>query len=71
MPVIAGHIGVEVLPQTLDVVVVGAVGWKEVELDAAESPQCTAGLAALVDAVVIQDDMDALGIDVVLRQSFE
>lgn len=63
---IAGHIGVEVLPEAFDPVVVGAVRRKEVELNASESSQCAAGLITLVNAVVVEDDVDALGIGVVL-----
>lgn len=34
MAVVAGHVGVEVLPETLDAIVVRTVGRKEVELEA-------------------------------------
>jgi hypothetical protein len=49
--VIAGHIGVEVVPEAFDPVVVGAVRRKEVELNAFESSQCIVGLIILVNAI--------------------
>lgn len=68
MPMVASHIRMEVLPETLDAIVVRTVGRKEVESNASKPSQGVAGLATLVDAVVVQNDVDALGIGIVLSQ---
>jgi hypothetical protein len=65
---IAGDVGVEVLPKTLDAIVVWAVGWQEVEANATKPSQSAAGLTTLVDAIVVQDDMDAFSVCIVLSQ---
>lgn len=71
MAVVAGHVGMEVLPEALDAIVVRTVGRKEVELDATQPPQSATRLTALVDAVVVQNDVDAFGVTVVLGQLLE
>jgi hypothetical protein len=65
---IAGDVGVAVLPETFDAIVVWAVGWEEVEANATEPSQSAAGLATPVDAIVVEDDMDAFSVSIVLSQ---
>jgi hypothetical protein len=60
--VIASDIGVQVEPDAFDAVSIGAIGRQEVQDDAAsEAFDDSTRVAALVDTVVIQDDVDALG----------
>src|SRR6201999_3863316 len=59
--VVAGDVGVKVLPDALDTVRVGAVGWQEVQDDpAAELFEGALRRAGGVDAVVVDDEVDAL-----------
>ena len=71
-PVVAGHVGVKLLPLTLDAVAIGALRGQEVELDAtAQGGELVLHLLALVDAVVVQDDVDGLGVGIDLDQVVE
>jgi hypothetical protein len=64
--VITGHIGVEVLPEAFEPVVVRAVRRKEVKLNSSESSQRAAGLITLVSSVVVVDEVNAPGVGVVM-----
>src|SRR5258708_15371121 len=70
--VVTSHVGVQVLPDALDTVGVGAVGRQEVQHDAtAESGESFAGAASLVDAVVVDDEVDAACASIVAGQQPE
>ena len=68
--VVASDVGMQVFPSSLDPVVIRAVGRKEVQLDplALRRLQCDFHLLGMVDGVVVEDDMDCLGIRILLRQ---
>ena len=58
--VVAGDVGVEVLPDALDAVGVGAVGRQEVEGDAVtEGLEGASGRLRRVDGVVVDDEVDS------------
>src|SRR5580658_888947 len=58
--VVSRDVGVQILPDALDAVGVGAVGRQEVKDDpATEGSQSFAGRVCLVDAVVVDDEVDA------------
>jgi hypothetical protein len=63
---ITGYVGMEVLPESFNTVVVRAVWRKEVELNASESFQCATGLITFVNAVVVVDEVNAPGVGVVM-----
>lgn len=67
--VITCHVGVEVLPSPLDLVVVRAVGREEAQLDslAFRGLQRGCHLLRMVDRIVIKDNVDHFG----LRMFFE
>src|SRR4051812_34604305 len=71
--VVACDVGVEVLPNTLDAVRVGAVRRQEVEQDAsAQRVESAEGRACRVDGVVVEDDVDAPHVwSVALVQQFK
>ena len=70
--VVAGDVGMEVLPLPLDAVVVGAVGRQEVESDAAARlREVLLDGSGRVNAVVVEDDMDAAGFGVLVLQAVE
>ena len=57
--VVAGHVVVEVLPQPLDAIVIRAVRRQEVELHLPlPGGQGQLDLAAVMDLVIVEDDMD-------------
>src|ERR1700758_393539 len=57
---VARDVGVQVLPDALDAIVVGAVRRQEVEHDSlAESGQDLDGALGGMDAIVVHDEMDA------------
>ena len=66
---VARDVVVQILPDPLDPIVVGAVGRQEVELQLRgrggfhRQPH----LQAVVDAVVVEDDMNPFGVGVSLR----
>src|SRR6516165_7867978 len=65
---IAGDVRVPILPDALDAVRVRAVGRQEMEHDAAtESGEDLAGASRLVDAIVVDDQVDAFGASVPAR----
>src|SRR5579883_1683590 len=69
---VAGDVGVQVLPDALDAVRVGAVGRQEVQDDAAtERGEDVARAVRGVDAVVVEHEMDATGTPVAARQQPE
>src|SRR5579872_5761500 len=69
---IAGDVGMQVLPNALDAVRVRAIGRQEMEYDAAtESGEGLAGSSRLVDAVVVDDQVDAVGVSVPARDQPE
>ena len=57
--VVAGHVVVEVLPQSLDTIVIRAVRRQEVELYLPlPSGQCQLDLTAVMNLEVVEDDVD-------------
>lgn len=65
-PMIASDIGVQVAPDSFDAVVIGAVWWQEVQNDPAiQTCQCSLGLKAAVDTIVVEDQMDAFGLRII------
>ena len=58
--VVSRHVVVQIFPDPLDAIVVGAVGRQEVELDLARRGrlQCQSDLLAVVDAVVVENEVD-------------
>ncbi len=67
--VVAGDVGMQVLPGALDAVGVGAIGRKEVQEDApTELFERTLGQPGGMNAVVVDDQVDALGAGVGLGQ---
>src|SRR5271154_520327 len=67
--VVAGDVGMEIEPDALDAVGVGAIGRQEVEHDAsAQVAEQTQYSASLVHAVVVDDEMDAACARVVGRE---
>src|SRR5579871_3205538 len=70
--VIAGDVGVQVLPDTLDAVGVGAVRGQEVQDDASgESGERLARAHGLVDAVVVEDQMHPASMSIAAGQQPE
>ena len=62
---VAGHVVVEVLPQTLDAIVIRAVRRQEVELHLSlPGGQCQLDLTAVMDLEVVEDDVDPASIRV-------
>ena len=69
---IARHVGVEILPDTLDAIGIGAVGRQEMQNDAAaESLQGPLGQESRVNPVVVDDEVDAAGAAVAAGQESE
>jgi len=67
--VVAGHVGVEVLPNSLDAIRIRAVGREEVkDNSAAESLKLAARGVRGMDAVVVNDEVHTLGLRVALGQ---
>ena len=58
MPVISRHVGIEILPETLNGVVLWTIGRKEVKPNSAEAMDRPARLVAVVNPVVVEDDVD-------------
>src|SRR6266478_9085179 len=67
--VIAGHVVVQILPNALDFVVIGAVGREEVQFDAGPRlRQCELSPHATMNLVVVQYNMNALSLWVVIQE---
>ncbi len=61
MPMVSGYVVVELFPQPFDWVVLGRVGWQEVELDSpAHRLEGLKGIARFMNDVIVEDDMDVL-----------
>ena len=68
-PMVPGHIGVELQPQAFDAVLVGAVGWQEVETDAgAPAGQSGPHDPAVMDDVVVEDQVKDSGTTIATQQ---
>ena len=70
--VVTRHVVVQVFPEPLDAIVVGAVRRQEVELDPAGCGrlQGQLNLLAVMDAVVVENDVDPTSVPVRLRDEF-
>jgi hypothetical protein len=69
---VAGDVGVQVLPDAFDAVGIGAVGREEVQHDSpVESGQDLARATRGMDAVVIDDHVDAMSASVAAREQPE
>src|SRR6516164_2485360 len=63
--VVASNVVVKILPDPLDPIVIGAIRWQKVESHlAAPCGQCQLDLAAVVDLVVVEDDVDPTSLPV-------
>ena len=71
-PVVSCDVVVQVLPDSFDAVVVRAIRWQEVQPYLARSRrlQCQLDLQAVVDAVVVENEMDPTCIPVRLGHEF-
>src|ERR1700730_1156284 len=66
---VSGDLGMQILPDALDLVVLGAVRRQRMQFDAApRTPQRPLRQVTAVDAVVVHDHMDHLGLGVTLPQ---
>jgi len=71
-PMISGHVGMHLAPEPFDVVVLGAVGWQEVQTEETSLlPQVFFHSPAGVDSVVIQDQMNAPSPRMMLPELFQ
>lgn len=68
--VVAGHVGVQVMPRALDLVVIGAVGGQEVQ---PETPtgfglETDLDLTGVMDRVIIENHVDGLRLRIMVHQ---
>jgi hypothetical protein len=71
-PVVSCDVVVQVLPDSFDAIVVRAIRWQEVQpyLAGCRRLQCQSDLLAVVDAVVVENEMDPTSVPVRLGHEF-